>query len=282
MKRLNELERERDQTQIILGLTSAFEGIASMRISQVKDQTQMSERFFTDLWWIYSQIWLGETFQSSHNKTTNKIKKELLMLITSEGSLSGDIDERLVGAVLKKYQPEQNDIIVIGQHGAQLLNQQRIRYKRNFRLPTKDMNINVAPLVAEVQDYASTTVYYTNYVSIMDQEIKTMQLAKALMARGKQAGRGMEVINEQNYIFEPSSLEVVSYLEGTMLQIMISELILESKLAQYASRFKAMSLARQKAVKSLEGIKWTYNVSKRRLKDEQLKRTVSNLGRQSI
>ena len=278
MRRLGEIEAEQGQTDLILGLARAFEGIASMRIAQVKDQTLMSGKFFEDLWQIYSQIRVDEFFHFGRDfSIDNVIKKELMILITSEGSLSGDIDERLVREMLKHYAAEKNDVVVIGNHGAQLLAQQGVKYTRSFRLPAKDDNINVTPLITEVQKYSSSTAYYENYVSIMTQDIKTIQLATAVAARGEKIEKSDEIISEENYIFEPSTYEVVSYLERTMLQVMLSELILESKLAQYASRFKAMSLARQKAQDTLTELKWTYNRSKRHIKDEKLKNITSSL-----
>jgi len=278
MRRLAEIERERSQTEVILGLTHAFEGIASMRISQVKDQTLMSGRFFGDLWQIYSQIRVDELFHFGRDMLSEKpSKKELLILITSEGSLSGDIDEQLIKEALKHYQPDKNDIIVIGGHGVQLLTQQGVSFIKSYRLPVKDYNINVGPLLSQVQKYESATVYWESYLSIMTQKPKTIRLADAVADRGQTIKKGEEVISEDNYIFEPSTFEVVSHLERTMLQIMLSELILESKLAQYASRFKAMSTARQRAQDSLTDVTWAYNLTKRRSKDERLKGIINGL-----
>src|SRR3712207_7285068 len=47
--------------------------------------------------------------------------------------------------------------------------------------------------------------------------------------------------SEATYIFEPSAFVLVDHLERSMMQIALEQLILESKLAQYASRFRAMS-----------------------------------------
>jgi len=277
MRSLNELDAERSQTEVILGLTRAFEGIASMRIAQVKDQTLMSGKFFAELWKIYNQIRVDEFFHFGRVQDDNSNPKELLILITSEGSLSGDIDERLIRQVVKYYKPEKNDVIVVGYHGSQLATQNNIKYIRSFRLPSNDANINVAPLQAEVQKYASTTVFYASYVSIMTQDIKTMPLGTAVSARGQNIEKSEDIISEENYIFEPSTYDVVSYLETTMVKVMLGELILESKLAQYASRFKAMSMARQKATDTLGELKWTYNRSKRHIKDERLKNITNSM-----
>lgn len=276
MRNLKDIESQLAQTDTVAGLTRAFEGIASMRISQTRDQTLLSGLFFADLWQIYRQIRVDFFSRRASFFNQPSIKKELIILITSEGGLSGDVDSRLIREALKVYKPELHDIAVIGSHGAQLLRQSGINYIKSYVLPPKEVNISVQPLLAEVQKYRSTVVFYESYSSIMTQEIKTIQLAQALVDRGKQIEKRSEAISEQNYIFEPSVYEVVEYMEGTMVQIMLGELILESRLAQYASRFKAMGVARRKASDALAELIWNYNRLKRYLKDDKLKSVISN------
>jgi ATP synthase F1 gamma subunit len=278
MRSLAEIGRERDSMATMGKLTSAFEGIASMRIAQIKDQVLQSQSFFSELWRIYSQINVDTLFSfGRHDADFVPIQKELLILITSEGSFSGDIDQRLIKDALKIYSPEKNDIIVIGHHGAIQLAQNNIAYLRSFKTPQKDININVSPLTAIAAKYTSTRVFYQNYISLTDQRVKNIQLGTAVTSRGRQVAAGPDSISERNYIFEPSSYDVVNHLERSMMQIMLSELILESKLAQYASRFRAMTAAQDKANERLLELVLYFNREKRHIKDERLKEIMNGL-----
>ena len=120
--------------------------------------------------------------------------------------------------MLKRYDKEKKDIIVIGHHGAIQLAARRA-YQKYFKLPTKDKNINVAPIIREVQKYRTTTVFYQEYVSLMVQDVKQIELSSAVQEEGKNEGQGEEIITEANYIFEPSSYDVVDHLERSMMQI---------------------------------------------------------------
>jgi F-type H+-transporting ATPase subunit gamma len=283
MRQINEISQERDAMSTMRELTSAFEGIASMRISQVKDQVLSSEQFFGDLWQIYRQIRVDELFHFGRSQSVEKLnEKELMILITSEGSFSGDIDQQLLKEALKEYTPEKCDIIIIGHHGAIQLAQRGVNYLKSFKLPEKDRNINVLPIIAEVQKYESTVVYYQNYVSLTKQKIKRIKLSTAVDERGKNIEKTEELITEQNYIFEPSTYEVIDHLERSMMQITLSEVILESKLAQYASRFRAMTAAHDKADESYEDLNIMYSRAKRYLKDERLKELINGLRKTSI
>src|SRR3989338_653492 len=97
MRQLAEIAAARDTAAIMVELTSAFEGIASTRIAQVKDQVIRSSRFFDDLWRIYSQLRVDKAFNFGRSPVSAKPNpKELMILITSEGSFSGDIDQKLI------------------------------------------------------------------------------------------------------------------------------------------------------------------------------------------
>src|SRR3989344_52887 len=197
--------------QTMVQLTGVFEGIASMRISQIKDQVQQSEDFFN--------------------------------------------------------------------HGAVQLQQSGIKFIRAFKMPAQDNNINVTPVVSEVQKYASTVVFYQTYVSLTIQDVKRIVLSKAVAERGRSAGDPKVTISEQNYIFEPSTYAVIDHLERSMLYITLSQVIMESKLAQYASRFRAMRSANDKADESFGEAQLHYNRARRRIKDERLKEVINGLRR---
>jgi F-type H+-transporting ATPase subunit gamma len=274
----NELAVEKETMATMVELTSAFEGIASARIAQIREQVLQSHEFFGDLWRIYSQLRVDELFHFGRGKKGAKtIEKELMILITSEGSFSGDIDQRLVNEALKTYDPAKNAILIIGHHGAVQLAQKGISFVRSFKTPEKDMNINTQPIVAEVQKYRSTVVYYQQYKSLMSQSIQSIRLSKAVMERGSSVDPAAEVIDETTYIFEPDTYAVVDHLERSMMLITLSEVILESKLAQYASRFRAMSAAKERATETYGDVSLLFNRAKRHEKDERLKEVINGL-----
>jgi hypothetical protein len=62
-----------------------------------------------------------------------------------------------------------------------------------------------------------------------------------------------------------------------MLYVAVSQIILDAKLAQYASRFKSMSQAKQVTTEARDRIFTQYRHSVRALQDERLKETINNL-----
>ena len=287
MKRPLEIAKDLSQISTVVMLTGVFEGLSSMRIAQIKNQVLESQDFFQELWSIYNQIRVDSEFRFGRSQSADRvIDKELFIVITAEGGFSGDIDQKLIDWMLKHYDEKQHDIIVIGHHGAIQLAQRGIKIKKYYKLPTKDQNINVTPIISLLQQYRTTTAWYQTYVSLMVQDVKRIGLRAAVQEQGAEAdATGVEVdekaaqhiISEENYIFEPSTYHVIDHLERSMLNIALSQIILESKLAQYASRFRAMSAANDKAKESEDEIRLFYNRSRRAQTDQRMKEIMAGL-----
>ncbi len=281
--RPNEIERQEQAMGTLVKLTGVFEGIASMRIAQIKNQVLQSTQFFNELWNIYSQLRVGTDFGFGRRQSqTQIINKELYILITAEGGFSGDIDQKLIKLMLETYDKEKNEIIVIGHHGAIQLAQSGISYKKYFKLPAKDQNINVTPLIKEISAYRTTIVFYQEYVSLMVQDVKRIELSNVVQQKGRQSSKTEETISESNYIFEPSSYDVVDHLERSMMHIAMSQLILNSKLAQYASRFQAMSASHQRSDEAKTALHMDYNRATRAVKDERLKEIINGMKKSKV
>lgn len=299
MRRPQDIAVEEKTMATIVMLTNAFEGLASMRIAQVRNQVLQSQQFFAGIWTMYHQIRVDNLFRfGRHYDGSGEagpiIDKELYIAITAEGGFSGDIDHRLITEMLERYNPKKHDLMVIGHHGALQLAQAGVAYNKYFKLPERNNNINVQPLIAEVRKYRSAVVYYQTYISLMTQEVRRIQLSDAVEAQGAQAQTKDrsplseqttspdDVINEKTYIFEPSAFGVVAHMERAMIEITLSQVILDSKLAQYASRFRAMRVAHDRSTIEHKALHTSYNRARRAQSDERLKEIINGLKKTGV
>ena len=285
MRRPNDIERDVKSIGTLVELTSVFEGIASMRIAQIKNQVMQATEFFNDLWEIYSQIRVDNLFRFGRSQSGDEVlNKDLYIIITAEGGFSGDIDQKLIKVMIDGYDKNKQDILVIGHHGAMQLAQRGVGFIKYFKMPTKDKNINVEPIIRYVQKYNKTTVLYQEYIPLMVQDVKRIELSAAVQEQGRQSQENekKEIITGENTIFEPSMYKVIDHLERSMLQIAMSQLILDSKLAQYASRFRAMTASHERAEESEGDYKMEYNRSKRAIKDQRLKEIINGMRKSKV
>jgi ATP synthase F1 gamma subunit len=263
----------------IVSLTSAFESLSSMKIMQTKNQVLISNQFFDEVWNIYKQIRVDALFNYGRSIGENPVDKELLILITAQGGLSGDIDQRLIRRFRQYYNPEQHHVIVIGHHGAVQLEQAKIKPAQVFDMP-KGAIINVEPLITIIKHYSTSRVFYQNYISLSQQEIKDVELGEVISTKGKIADLDTvddEKITERNYIFEPSAYAVVAHLESSVLRLTLAQFIYDSRLAQLASRFRAMTAAKERSIDTAAELHTAYSRAKRALVDVRLKESLAGL-----
>jgi F-type H+-transporting ATPase subunit gamma len=279
VRRPLEIQAEERSMRTIVSLTSAFESLSSMKIMQTKNQVLISNQFFDEVWNIYKQIRVDVMFNYGRAQGEEPIDKEVLILITAQGGLSGDIDQRLIRRFRQYYKPEEHHVIVIGHHGAVQLEQAKIKPAQVFDMP-KGAIINVEPLIAVIKRYRTSRVFYQNYISLSQQEIKDVELGEVISSKGKIADLDLvdeEKITEKNYIFEPSAYAVVAHLESSVLRLTLAQFIYDSRLAQLASRFKAMTAAKERSIDTAAELHTAYSRAKRALVDVRLKESLAGL-----
>jgi len=279
VRRPLEIKAEEAAARSVVSLTSALESISSMQIAKTKNKVLISNQFFDEVWNIYKQIRIDVIFNYGRTVDQKPIDKELLILITAKGGLSGDIDNRLIRKFMEYYDERKHDVLVIGHHGVTKLKQAHVDHNYYFDLPEHDY-INVDPLMAIMKKYAKSRIFYQNYISLSQQEIKEVDLSEVVSSKGRTADLstiGDDMVSEKNYIFEPSSYAVAAYLEDSILRLTISQFIYDSRLAQVASRFKAMSAAKERSISNAMGLHTEYNRAKRNQVDTRLKESMSGL-----
>ena len=236
-------------------------------MAKVKHRAGLGHEFFQMIWKYYTAIRVDPKKRLLNRPETNG--RTVFILISAEAGLSGDLDVRTIDAMQKKYNPETTDIIVLGSHGANQLSQREIPYIKFFQTPESDGFINVEPIINIVKDYSRIVVYYAEYISLGQQEVRTVDLLSQIQEMGENFEEG--VITDDDTIFEPSLNEIALRMEATMMNLALSQTILQSKLAQAASRFNAMTVAEDRASELLGDYKLEFHRAKRSENDKRLR-----------
>lgn len=276
MRRANIIEKESKQIVTVGNLTSVFESIASMHVAKVKNKVNLSKEFFQLLWKRYRSIQVDPEKVITNRAGFNENPKKVFVVISAESGLSGNIDQRLIETMLQDYDSKSTDIVVLGAHGANQLTQQGIKFVRYFQIPETDQYIDVSPLVEAVLPYSRIIIYYEEYVSLGVQEIKKIDLMSSMKTMTENISEE-GIITEDDTIFEPSLEEIAGQMEITMMTLALSQTILESSLAQAASRFSAMALAKKRANEILLYYKLEFHRAKRSESDRRMREIMTTL-----
>lgn len=276
MRRPSQIEKDAAEITTVQDLTGVFESLASTQVAKVKNKVELSKQFFQLLWARYSSIRVDPKARITQRQLGQEgYKEQVFVVISAEAGLSGDIDQRLVEVVRQKYDPETTDVIVLGSHGATQLTQQGIPYVRFFQVPESDHYIDVSPVIEAVMPYSKIVVYYEEYISLGVQNIQSIDLMSTLRDMTEDASE--EAMTTEDTIFEPSLDEIADQMEMTMMTLALSQAILESSLAQAASRFNAMAVAKKRAGELLGEFTLEYHRAKRSESDRRLREVLISI-----
>jgi F-type H+-transporting ATPase subunit gamma len=269
MRRANVIEKDAAGIETLKDLTSVFESLASTQVAKVKGKVLMSQQFFELLWQRYTSLRVDPKKRITNREGVGDNGRKVLILISAEAGLSGDLDMRMIETMQAEYDPTDTDIVVLGSHGASQLTQRGIPYVHFFQVPETDRYIDVSPVIDAVRPYEKITVYYEEYLSLGQQEVRSINLVTHIQEMSEDASE--DVITDVDTIFEPSLDEIADEMESSMMSLALSQTILQSGLAQAASRFNAMTVAEDRAGELLGEYKLEYHRAKRSESDRRLR-----------
>jgi F-type H+-transporting ATPase subunit gamma len=269
MRRPAAIEKDANEIGTVKDLTSVFESLASTQVAKVKGKVELSKEFFRLLWSRYSSLRADPAARLTERQLGDNEARKVFIIISAEAGLSGDIDLRLIETMVHDYDPKTTDIIVLGSHGANQLSQRGIKYARFFQVPESDHYIDVSPVIDAVAPYAQIIVYYEEYVSLGVQNIKKIDLISSV--KDMSEGAEEDAMTAADTIFEPSLDDIADEMELTMMTLALSQTILESSLAQAASRFNAMAVAEKRAGELLGDFTLEFHRAKRSESDRRLR-----------
>ena len=275
MRRAINIQQELNQIHTVEDLSEVFESIASIRISKIRNRVVASKAFFAELWQTYQSLRIDAEDRLTRSKRT-KNGKDVFVVVTGEGSLSGEIDEQIVTTMIEQYgkasQPP--DVIVVGSHGQTQLKQRTIPIAKTFNMPSSDVSFSVSDMIDTFTQYDRIAVFYQTYESLRVQKAAQIELIAAVKDLSENVEGDAELVSSRDYIFEPNIEEIADYLESVMMGVALIQVIMESKLAQYAARFNAMNSAKHRATDLVTDYNLQYHRAKRSEGDERLKEII--------
>ena len=277
MRRPSQIEKDAIEITTVEDLTGVFESIASTQVAKVKGKVELSKQFFQLLWKRYTAIRIDPSMRITDRDLGegDSKGKSVFIIISAEAGLSGDIDQRLIETMLQSYDPATTDIIILGTHGANQLSQRGIPFIRFFQVPETDQYIDVSPVINAAMPYSKIIVYYEEYVSLGQQGIKTIDLISSMRDMSEDVDE--DTMTAEDTIFEPSLDVIADEMELTMMTLALSQAILESGLAQAASRFNAMAVAKKRALELLTDYRMEFHRAKRSESDRRLREVMVSL-----
>lgn len=268
MRRSSAIREDLDAIHTIEDLTEVFESIASLHIARIRNRVVASKDFFSELW----QTYRGLRIDPSQRLVREHAQKgAVFVAILSKSKLSGEINNKVIESLLQDYrQAPDTDVVIIGAQNNKQLQLAGVKITNTFAMPPGDYDFNINPMLELLNTYDKISVFYQTYESLRLQKVARIDLISAVRSLGEDVAEG-ETVSSRDYIFEPSISEIADYMESIMMGVALIQILMESKLAQYASRFNTMNAAKKRAIELTGDFKLQYYRSRRAESDERIK-----------
>ena len=259
------IEKTLNDTSTIANLSSIFEITSTIKINQTKNDVFLSQIFYIDLWSLYGDLINAKKIVELPKRKVS-IDKTICLVVTSSGSFSGPADDEILRLLDSDPETAGSDIAIIGSKGVSILSARGRKIIIGFDSPDITKPIDVGPLNELISKYKKAFCIYQTFISLNSQKI-----TKTNLIPSEGVGSTVSRIDMDDYILEPDYLEIMKYLESVILNISLTQIIFESRLSEYANRFKTTTVINEKAKDTIKLLKLQYNQTKRRIKDEALR-----------
>jgi F-type H+-transporting ATPase subunit gamma len=264
MNSIKDINNNIDHINTIKDISSIFEKIASIKINQIRHDVSARKEFYDTIWDIYVKLKAGNYKDDKLSKNQSKINKTAYVIVSSNSGLIGDMNNKIINLLKKEIKDkERYDVFVIGDKGKRILELEGIRYVKNYSFKDEVNDEFTKEILDDIEKYRVVSVLYEEYISLQEQNVKMQNLHVDVSTIPKE-----DIIEKEEYIFEPSYKDVLDYFESVMKGQMFAQILYESQLSQYASRMIAMSTANSKATTLYNNETINLNKVKRKMKDE--------------
>lgn len=188
--------------------------------------------------------------------------KMLVILITSDRGLAGSLNSNVINkalALLKQEGAENFDVLTVGKKGAESARRQGFNIIAAFESKDRNLSIFDAKAIAQVAiddyvagKYKKVFAVYSDFISTLVQKPNVMQILP--LASPAQPANGSD-----EYLFEPSSEQVLDQLVYRTIEFGIYQCLLEGAASEHSARMVAMRNASQAANDLIEELSLSYN-----------------------
>lgn len=257
-------------------LVEVYEEVAATRMQKVRGAVIQSRYFLEGLLDVFGKIKGSYTGQLKTGGVRSRNGRTVVVFVSANAGLYGDIVERIFGLFSDYVQREKPDVVVMGKLGVKMMTEKLPRVLYNY-YDFSDDEIDQESLQMVMRylvQYEKVLVFYGKFKTILNQDpVVTSVTGDALVAQESRKVATAEV----KYLFEPSVAEVARIFEGEILASIFEQTLHESQLAKFASRLMALDASVDKIEERWNGIKTELRrVQRREINNKQLS-TISGM-----
>jgi F-type H+-transporting ATPase subunit gamma len=239
-----QLNQQIEQVQLLQTVTKAYGEIAASRMKKTRDGVVQVRDFIEGMKMVFEDVRREYVAETANKK--GKITflahngKKVLVLLSSNAGLYGDIVKATYRAFAKELEKEPYEVAIVGKTGLSLFKSQfPSRDVTFFEIPDEKTDAtDLIPLIKHVVKYDEIHMFFGKF-----QNIVTQVPAEIIISSHIDMTASADGTKHMRYLIEPDSAKVLSFFEAEIFSALFDQSIAESILAKLGSRILAMNRA---------------------------------------
>lgn len=259
MANLKEIRNRISSVSSTMQITSAMKMVSAAKLKKAQDAIVAMRPYSNKLTGILQD--LSSSIDSDNVFIQNtEANKTLIICITSNRGLCGGFNSNIIKKCVSLASNENQEVsfLCLGKKGSDILSK-----KHNVILTKneifEDMSFEKVKEIADLliqkfvdEEFEKIQIVYNRFKNAATQIVINEQFLPILPADDQQE-------NNQNYIFEPSKLEIVNELIPKSLRTQLFKALRDSYASEHGARMTAMHKATENATELRDQLKLTYN-----------------------
>lgn len=242
-------------------ITSAMKMVSAAKLKKAQDAIVMLRPYSEKLTELIENVSAGADLEEVGTYTAEReVKRVLYIMVTSNRGLAGAFNSSVAKELNHQLNnsPYEVEILTVGKKAYDAVKRNRTVYGNESGVYDKLSFDAVANFTEQVmRDYAAgkfdrVYVVYNKFINAATQEVKTEQVLPIAMPE-KQGDVNLD------YIFEPSSKEILENLIPKSIKTQVYKAILDSVASEHGARMTAMHKATDNAQALKNELVITYN-----------------------
>lgn len=250
-------------------ITQAMSMVATAKLRRAQDAITSARPFAQQVQKILGNLAMADTeFVHPFFETRTNIRNIVVIAVSSDRGLCGAFNTNLLRVLTSRIEELQktytNSTIQIIPVGKRAVNAARKmshpvlnEYNDVFTKLSYDTAVDIADAVTNgflLDNVDHVEVIYNEFVTVMRQEVRTMQLLPIVPDTSAQASD-----RSVDYIFEPSRGDILGTLLPMYIKLQVWRTLLDSNAAEHAARRMAMENATTNARDLIKALQLIYN-----------------------
>lgn len=252
-------------------ITQAMRMVAAAKLRRAQDAITAARPYANQLQKILSNLAKAESdFVHPYFESRERTNSIVLIVVSSDRGLCGAFNTNLLRSAtnrieeLKKQNPEiKIGVVPVGRRAVSSLSKQSHEILEKYNDVFLKLDFNTAVQIAEQASDAflagrvdRVEVIYNEFVSVIRQEVRTMQLLPIAPTAAETTTEKETAID---YIFEPTRADILDVLLPQYLNLQVWKALLDSNAAEQAARMMAMENATTNARDLITSLQLIYN-----------------------